>query len=186
MGGVPKGLLASPDGVPILRRTQQILENAGGRCVLVGRAEPYADLGLPTIPDDPAATGPLGGLLALLDVPDAGGGPVVAVACDMPQITADLVARLVSAPPAPIVAPRRQSSERGWLWEPLFARYDAAVVSPIARRYAGSGGRKLQELLDLAGAVPLPLRPEDDLALVDWDEPTDLLRSRRSRGNTEA
>jgi molybdopterin-guanine dinucleotide biosynthesis protein A len=191
MGGLPKGLLPSPDGAPILRRTQKILENAGGSCVLVGAAEPYANLGLPMIPDDPAATGPLAGLLALLDETDA--GIVLAVACDMPQITDDLVARLLAAPPAPIVAPRRQSSDVSrsrspsrWLWEPLFARYEAAAVAPIARRYAAGGGRRLQDLLDLAGAVALPLGPEDDLALVDWDTPADVLPPAPARGNTES
>jgi molybdopterin-guanine dinucleotide biosynthesis protein A len=118
-------------------------------------------------------------VLALLSF--VGDGRAVAVACDMPALTAELVRRLVVAPPAPVVAPRRNDSKRGLLWEPLFARYDSAIVLPIARRYASAvaeeGGRaRLQTLLDLAGAEPLPLLEGDDRALSDWDSPEHLPR----------
>jgi molybdenum cofactor guanylyltransferase len=175
MGGVAKGLLVAPDGEPIIARTRRLLEGAGATCVLVGAHAAYAGLELDTVPDDPSATGPLAGLLALLA--HVGDGQAIAVACDMPLLTRDIVDRLVNAPPAPVVAPRREIPERGWVWEPLVARYDARLVLPVARRFASRGGRKLQLLLDTAGAQPLELRPEDEAALVDWDAPEHLPRA---------
>lgn len=175
MGGVAKGLLVSPDGEPIVLRTRRLLERAGARCVLVGRHPAYASLGLDALGDDAGAEGPLAGLLALLE--HARGGLALAVACDMPYVTSDLVARLLEAPPAPIVAPRRLVRKDGTtreLFEPLFARHDAARVLPLARAFASAGGRKLQLLFEAAGACPLELEPGSLDALRDWDEPSDL------------
>ena len=170
MGGVAKGLLVAPDGEPIVLRTRRILEAAGAECVLVGAHPAYADLGLEVIPDDPAAEGPLAGLLALL-ARASDRGAAIAVACDMPFIGRDIVRRLVEAPAAPIVAARRWAAERGRdVWEPLFARYSCdPSVLPIARAFASSGERKLQLLLDTAGARALALRPEEEAMLADWD-----------------
>jgi molybdopterin-guanine dinucleotide biosynthesis protein A len=173
MGGVAKGLLVSPDGEPILHRTRRILEDAGARCVLVGANAAYADLGWEVLADDASASGPLAGILALLAY--AGDRFALAVACDMPLIAPDLVRRLIDAPPAPIVAPRRRDRVHDReLWEPLFARYESRTVLPVARVFASEGGRKLQLLLDRAGARALALTSADDLSLTDWDAPGDL------------
>ncbi|MCW5835504.1 MAG: NTP transferase domain-containing protein [Labilithrix sp.] len=168
MGGVAKGLLAAPDGEPIALRTRRILEEAGATCVLVGAHPAYAGLGLELVLDDPAAEGPLGGLLALLE--RAGDRAALAVACDMPFLRGELVRRLVDAPSAPVVAPRRQAPEKGRaVWEPLFARYDAPAVLPIARALAARGERRLQRVLDAAGARALALEPGEEATLTDWD-----------------
>lgn len=168
MGGIAKGLLASPDGQPIVVRTRRLLEEIGAECVLVGAHPAYEQVGLEVLPDDPAAEGPLAGLLALLDRARSARW-AIAIACDMPFIDRTLVQRLVDAPPAPIVAPRRRAVDRGRdVWEPLFARYDPAVLE-IARAYANGGGKKLQLLLDAAGAQPVELVPEDEGLLADWD-----------------
>lgn len=167
MHGVAKGLLRAPDGVAIATRTMGLLDAAGAECVLVGEHPAYAPLGVRALPDDPSAEGPLGGLLAFLAW--AGERAAIAIACDMPRIDASLVRRLVDAPPATIVAPRR-----GGLWDPLFARYDAAGVLPLARSLAARGERRLQRLLDAAGAAPLELTEEERARLVDWDRPEDV------------
>jgi molybdopterin-guanine dinucleotide biosynthesis protein A len=177
MGGLAKGLLVAPDGAPIVLRTRRLAEAAGAVCFLVGDHPAYRELGLPVLADDPSATGPLAGLLSLLRT--AAGGYALALACDMPQLTGDLIGRLASAPPSAVVAPRRRhrgEPEKGWLWEPLCARYDTDRVLPIAERFAAEGGRRLQLLLDAAGAEPLALAPDDDHALVDWDETEHLPR----------
>lgn len=177
MGGAAKGLLAAPGGQPIVVRTRSIVEALGGTCVLVGAHPAYGELDLPVLPDDPTATGPLAGLLALLAFSrrDTKKEPrsTLAIACDMPALTSDFVHRLLTAPQAPVVAPRRHRTDRGWLWEPLIARYDPDAVLPKARAFAARGGSRLQSLLDEVGASPLALEHGDDDALVDWDTPAD-------------
>lgn len=170
MGGVAKGLLAAPEGDPIVIKVRRLLEDAGAECVLVGAHPAYEHLALETIADDPAAKGPLAGLLALLARASQGGKTwAIAVACDMPFLDRELIRQLVEAPPAPIVAPRRLAAERGReVWEPLFARYDPAVLD-LARDYASKGGARLQSLLSAAGAEALELGPEQVALLTDWD-----------------
>jgi molybdopterin-guanine dinucleotide biosynthesis protein A len=179
MGGIAKGLLASPDGPPIVERWERLLRDLGHDVVLVGAHEAYAHRSVGRIADEPPGIGPLGGLVALLR--RAAGSRVLAVACDMPFVSRGLVERLAEAPAdGPILAPRRDGH-----WEPLFARYDAARVLPLAVSQAQSaqsaqseaaaapGARSLQRLLDRAGAVELPLSPGEERELDDWDSPED-------------
>ena len=169
MGGVAKGLLAGADGVPLVVRAARILEGLGINPVLVGAHEAYQHVGLRMLTDDPGAEGPLAGLLSLLS-----GGDALAIACDMPAFTRAAIERLLAAPPAPIVAPRRLARDLGReVWEPLFARYYATVL-PSAQAFAARGERRLQRLLDEAGAVPLALGPEEHAWLQDWDLPSDV------------
>jgi molybdopterin-guanine dinucleotide biosynthesis protein A len=167
MGGAAKGLLAAPEGGTILDRWVTLLGRAGVEVVLVGRHASYATSGLETLDDEPAGIGPLGGLVALLR--RAGSGRTLALACDMPFVSPTLVARLLAAPPAPIVAPRREDR-----WEPLCARYEAGQVLPHALERVASGQYSLQRLLDVTGATALPLDPTETRELRDWDTPQDL------------
>jgi len=171
MGGLPKGLLRGPDGATLVERWRAMLTELGVAVVLVGEAAAYESLGLPVRKDEPPGVGPLGGLLALLR--HAGTVPALAFACDMPFVSRALVERLLAAPSdAPIVAPRR-----GALWEPLCARYDPARVLPLAVARASSTHHSLQHLLDDAGAAALPLLPDEDAELRDWDSPADVTGS---------
>ena len=169
MGGVAKGLLKVPAGETLVARWQRLFRELGVTAVLVGRHEAYADLDIECIADDPAHIGPLGGLVALLA--RAGPGRAIAVACDMPFVTLELVRKLASyASPAAIVAPRHDG-----VWEPLFARYDAARVTAVARKNVLAGERSLQRLLDELGAEALPITPHELHLLRDWDRPEDRL-----------
>jgi molybdopterin-guanine dinucleotide biosynthesis protein A len=168
MGGQPKGLMRAPDGRTLVDRWVAILGAAGvPDVVLVGSHAAYASLGLAAVHDEPPGIGPLGGLVSLLR--RAGDGRAVAVACDMPFVSTALVQRLLFAPDAPVVAPRR-----GGRWEPLCARYDAARVLPSAIGRAGSGNHSLQRLLDDSGAIELALASHEANELYDWDEPEEL------------
>jgi len=169
MGGVAKGLLASPSGETLIARWRRLFGELGAASVLVGCHEAYADLGIECIADDPPHIGPLGGLIALLT--RAGRGRAIAVACDMPFVSLEVLGKLASyASGAPVVAPRHDG-----LWEPLFARYDAPQVLTVARKNALAGERSLQRLLDELGAEPLPLAKNELDQLHDWDRPEDLL-----------
>ena len=168
MGGMAKGLLVSPGGETLIERWRAVLTEAGvGPVLLVGRHPAYAAVaGLEALDDEPPGIGPLGGLVALLR--RAGEGTALALACDMPFVSRELVERLVAAPPAPVVAPRREGR-----WEPLCARYDAPRVLPLAMRAAAGPRHGLGRVLDAAGAVELPLAPGEAAQLDDWDSPAD-------------
>jgi molybdopterin-guanine dinucleotide biosynthesis protein A len=171
MGGIAKGLLPAPDGSgALVSRLARMCEGLGLEVVLVGEHPAYTALGRRTLADAAPDAGPVGGLVALLS--DAGDRPVVALSCDLPHVEEGFVRRLVDAPPAPIVAPRRAGR-----WEPLAARYAPSEVLPIARARLAARELALQGLLEAAGAVELPAAPGDDRVLFDWDTPEDRRRS---------
>ena len=169
MGGAAKGLLPAPDsGEPLVLRLRRHAESLGLRCVLVGSAPAYAQLGLPMLADDPAGIGPLGGLRALLVVADP--APVLALACDLPYVSPALLRRLVEMMPAvadhpfDVVAARRQDR-----WEPLCARYEATVLPALT-----AGERSFQGLLRRLRVRELSLSAAEAVELTDWDSPDDL------------
>jgi molybdopterin-guanine dinucleotide biosynthesis protein A len=169
MGGKAKGLLQI-DGQTLVEKLRQLAEPLA-EVFLVGDAGPYADLGLPSLADRPAGIGPLGGLIALLE--RTGEGTALALACDMPWVSRRLLDSLLDAPPAAVVAPRREGR-----WEPLCARYDASLILETARQNAAEGRTSLQALLDAAGARPLPESDYDPAELTDWDTPSDVASGR--------
>jgi len=167
MGGMAKGLLTTSSGETLVARWRRLFDELGSPCWLVGQHEAYADMDIECLSDDPPHIGPLGGLIALLS--RAGDGRAIAVACDMPFVSLELLRKLASYPSgAPVVAPRR-----GRLWEPLFARYEAPRVIAAARERALSGEHALQGLLDDLGTDPLPLDASELYQLRDWDRPED-------------
>ncbi len=176
--GSPKGLMRAgglADGGEVLvLRLARIVREAGLEPVLVGQRPEYETMGLRSIADDADAglsAGPLGGLIALLE--EAHAERVVAIACDMPHVTVNLVRKLVHAHDAAVVAPKRDGR-----WEPLFARYDSARVLPIARARAARHELALQGLLEDAGASALELDSEEVALLDDWDTPADAAATR--------
>jgi len=175
MGGRPKGLLPAPDGGTLVERCCRVLAAAGIEdVVLVGAQPAYASLGRTTIDDAPPGTGPMGGILALLGYAARVRAPfAIALACDMPFVSASLITRLRDAPPAPVVAPRRERR-----WEPLCARY-AWSAGAAAEHRVLRGDYSLQRWLDDAGAIELPLEPEEAAELRDWDAPEDVILSHR-------
>jgi molybdopterin-guanine dinucleotide biosynthesis protein A len=176
MGGAVKGLLRAPDtGEPLIARLSRIALEAvpSGRVVLVGDAEPFAALGFPVLADDPPGVGPLGGLAALLHEGDSCSENVIALAADLPRVTTRLVTRLATHAPAKLaVAPRLEG-----IWNPLFGRYSASCA-PIVVGLLNRGRRSLKSLLEALGsdAEPLPVSPDEEAALDDWDTPEDVIR----------
>ncbi len=170
MGGVAKGLLRGPDGLPLVVRAARLLESVGCSVVLVGEHPAYREVGLPMLPDvTKEGAGPLGGLVALLGA-GAGDAPVLALACDMPHVSANLLRRLLEeAPGAAALAPRREGR-----WEPLCARYRPSAALALGKRRLAEGALALQGLLDALGATELPISREEADELCDWDSPEDI------------
>jgi molybdopterin-guanine dinucleotide biosynthesis protein A len=166
MGGVAKGLLASPDGRPIVTRTRELFGRMGVECVLLGSGRSYDALGLPRLPDAYEGIGPLGGLIALLR--HAGEGDAVVAACDMPHLQEGIVRRLLDAPPCTAIAPKMAG-----VWQPMLARFDAKAALPIAVARAEAKRGSLQRLLDELGAQELALSSNEERSLADWDTPMD-------------
>ena len=172
MGGKPKGLLRAPDGLAIVERWRSLATTVGLPPVLVGEAAAYAHLGIETIADGRPDAGPLGGLVGLLR--SRAEAQIVAVACDMPYVTAALLKRLaLTEASAAVLAPWRDDDER---YEPLFARYDRVRVFPLAERQLAGGDRSLQKLLRDAGTQPFALSDEEWPLIADWDQPADRIR----------
>ena len=174
MGGVQKALLRTPDGTEtLLERLLRVARAAGiAEVVLVGRAElGEVARGLAQLPDTTSGIGPLGGLAALLD--RAGERPALALACDMPYVSAQLLARLARAPrgDAQVLAARDPASGK---WQPLFARYDASSVGPQLTAALAAGETSFQALFRRLHAVELRLSAEEHAQLRDWDRPEDM------------
>jgi molybdopterin-guanine dinucleotide biosynthesis protein A len=177
MGGVPKGLLPSPDGgdpivVRLARITREALPDA--EIVLVGDAPAYGSLGLPVLRDEPPGQGPLGGLSALLQAGRERGRECIAMAGDLPFVTRDLVMHLAThAPDAPAVAPRVEG-----IWQPLFARYSPPACEPLVKTMLSQRRLAPWRLLEALGerAEALPLDGATIGRLADWDTPEDAKR----------
>jgi molybdopterin-guanine dinucleotide biosynthesis protein A len=167
MGGAPKGLLRTSEGERVIDRTVALARSVSPLVVLVGRSEAY-DVDVPRLPDPETGMGPLAGLASLLE--HAGDGHAMALACDMPFLTGELLGRLASrASTAAALAPKRDGR-----WEPLFARFDAARALPVVRARLERRDLALQGLLVELEADELPLSPSEARLLSDWDRPEDL------------
>jgi molybdopterin-guanine dinucleotide biosynthesis protein A len=167
MGGRPKGLLATPSGETIVERLAALCAESGVPAVLVGAAGAYERLGLPAVEDPVIGAGPLAGLVGLLRATRT--DQVIALACDLPYLTGDLLGRLARSPSTTAaLAPVREGR-----YEPLFARYERARVLPLAEAQLETGDRSLQRLLRAAHAEPFPLGDDEWPLLADWDEPAD-------------
>ncbi|MDB4972151.1 MAG: Molybdopterin-guanine dinucleotide biosynthesis protein MobA [Myxococcaceae bacterium] len=176
MQGQAKGLLASPQsGEPLVVRLARLARELGLIPVLVGEAASYRGAlpELRVIADKPAGIGPIGGLAGLLHA----GQPsfVLALSCDLPIISRQLLERLVNASTrAQVVAPRSSNGQ----WEPLAARYDAEALCGPVDRLISSGTRSFQRLFTDLRVEELKLSPAERAELIDWDTPEDVLALR--------
>jgi molybdopterin-guanine dinucleotide biosynthesis protein A len=178
MGGVAKGLLKAPHSEStLLQRMREQLASAlpGAEIVLVGAADAYADMGLGAVSDEPPGVGPIGGLIGLLADAQRRGAPhVLALACDLPRIEADLLRRLARE----MIDKTALVAAQGEIRNPLVARYDVAHTLPAARAVLGAGARSLQAVLDRlgGGVATLTLSSMEVATLDDWDTPEDVSR----------
>jgi molybdopterin-guanine dinucleotide biosynthesis protein A len=176
LGGVSKGLLPAPGGATtLIERLLGELHVAVPEApiVLVGRAEAYGALGLPTLADHPPGVGPLGGVISLLeDAERRRARSILALTCDLPMIGSALLGRLASEAPHAAALVTAQQGVRN----PLVARYAVAEALPAARGALRGGFRSVQAVLEALndGVVTLAQTAEEESSLADWDEPSDL------------
>lgn len=134
--GSPKAL-AEVDGDRIIDRVVAALRQVTPDLILsANEPDLFADLGLPTYPDEQPDLGALGGIhTALLRAHEAGRPGILAVACDMPFPSVPLLRELrhvafdAPATPAPAVVVPESDGRRGI--EPLFAAYGVRCLPAI-------------------------------------------------------
>ena len=132
-GGRPKGLMAV-GGRRILDRVVDAVAQATGAPPLVVANAPDAAAWRPdlrVIPDARPGLGSLGGIYTAVT---AGAGPVLAVAWDMPFVTAELLTALVAGAAGWDVFLPESDGRRGV--EPLCGVYGPACAAAIERQVA--------------------------------------------------
>jgi molybdopterin-guanine dinucleotide biosynthesis protein A len=160
------------DGEPLALRALRPLRAAGLEVVLVAKAgDALPALEVPVWIEKRPERHPLAGILEALE--RAGGRAVVVCACDMPFVTAELVAHIASQPGTAV-------PEAGGRLHPLLARYDPAasgVLQAALERRA-----PLHDAVRQAGAT---IVPEAEIAafgdperlLFNVNTPADLARA---------
>jgi len=128
-------------GRSILLRQMRELAQVAGDVMIIGGNPPRDAVGTARLlADHIPGCGPLGGLHTALT--EAIGSAVVVVACDMPYVTAPLLAHLLTLTcEADAVVPR---TDRGY--HPMCAAYTRACLEPIARRL-GEGRLRMSDML---------------------------------------
>lgn len=145
--GAPKAL-AHVGGFRIVDRVIAALRQVTPQ-IAISANEPhlFADLGFPIYPDEREDLGPLGGIYTMLRLAhDAGLPGILAVACDMPFPSIDLLGELRrqafgSTSAAPDIVLPASNGPRGV--EPLFAAYAIACLPAIEAAVAGGDRRMI-------------------------------------------
>lgn len=160
------------DGKPLARRVASALAAATALAVEVGPGTS----GLPSVVEDPPGSGPLAAVAAGWEFLVRRGGdkrPVLVLACDLPEVPAELVAWLAERPGEASVVP-----VLGGVPQPLCARWAVDDLERAAAQWAG-GERSLRRVFGPSAAFV-----EEDAwgsvaprsALEDVDTPDDLAR----------
>ncbi len=171
MGGRDKSRMPAPDtGEALANRIVRLARSVGLEPTLIGGKPLF---GVPHVLDDPPGIGPIGGLCALLEhAQRCGVHEALALACDLPHVTAELLQRLAhEAPRAIILCPRDPATGK---WQPLFARYSGQAVLPALRAAIAAGTLSMQTVMRSLEVTELLLSDEERALLHDWDSPSDL------------
>ena len=163
------------DGLPMALHVARALRTCTRSVTLVGDPGRHASLGLPVVPDRIADAGPLGGIVTALS--GAESPWILVVACDMPQLTAPPLQRLLraaSSSQAAAVLPRTPDLRI----QPLCAAYSKHSYGPL-RNALRSGIRKVMEAVERIAWEPLDYRDAGPFANVN--RLTDLAGLGRNR-----
>jgi molybdenum cofactor guanylyltransferase len=184
MGGSPKALLPF-GGRPLIEHIAETLRSVLPDCLVVTNApDLYASLGLPMVGDVFPEGGSLGGIYSGLRA--APGDHALCVACDMPFLSAPLVAHLASrAGEADVVIP-----DAGGELQTLHAAYAKACLPAMERRLR-AGQLKIVGFFDEVRVVRVPADEvarfaDPDVAFMNLNTPEDLARARALWGQQPA
>jgi molybdenum cofactor guanylyltransferase len=183
-GGRDKGALIV-EGESIQSRQLAALAQVADALMIVGPDRSAVDnaIGIPvrTLPDRIPGRGPLGGLHTALS--EARGDALAVVACDMPFVSAPLLAHLLALTrEADAVVP---STGRGY--HPLCAAYTRACLDSIARRLS-KGELKMIGWLDevrvrVVPEAELRVFGDPDALLANVNTPDDFLGLEAHQGH---
>ena len=184
MGGTPKALLPF-GGRPLIEHIAEILRSVLSDCLVVTNTpELYGSLGLPMVADVFPEGGSLGGIYSgLRAVP---GDAALCVACDMPFLSAPLVAHLAGrASEADVVIP----DAAGEL-QTLHAVYGKACLPAMERRLV-AGQLKIVGFFGDVRVVRVPADAVEHfadpaVAFMNLNTPEDLARARALWGRRPA
>ncbi len=167
--GRDKALIELASGGPsLLEHAAQTVQQAVGNVTVIGAPERYVSLGWPVVADVVAGIGPLGGLLTLLRLAQAEWN--LAVACDMPGITVELLRGLMDNVENQTMDCVVSEDASGQL-HPLCAIYHRRCL-PVVERMISDKCFTLHKLLDNLRAKHLLV--EDNLLLRNVNSPFDL------------
>jgi molybdenum cofactor guanylyltransferase len=180
MGGSPKALLPF-GGRPLIEHIAETLRSVLPDCLVVTNSpDLYAFLGLPMVGDVFPHGGSLGGIYSgLRAVP---GDHALCVACDMPFVSAPLLAHLAGrAGEADVVIPDAEGKLQA-----LHAVY-ARTCLPAMERRLQAGQLKIARLFDDVQVVRVPTDEvarfaDPDAAFMNLNTPEDLERARARWG----
>ncbi len=160
--------LVEVGGIAMVARVASALTSSGCDPVVAigGDAQRLRHLGLETVPDEFPDEGPLGGILTALGwCPSLS---VMVVACDLPLLTSDVVAALITAaeehPDVDVVVAATQ-----WI-EPLCAIWRPSAM-PMLRASFETGDRAVHRVIDRLNTWTVTVAP---LTMTNVNETRDL------------
>jgi molybdenum cofactor guanylyltransferase len=184
MGGSPKALLPF-GGRPLIEHITETLRSVLPDCLVVTNTpELYRSLGLPVVGDVFPDGGSLGGIYSGLRA--ASGDAALCVACDMPFLSAPLVAHLAGrAAEADVVIP-----EAAGELQTLHAVYGKACLPAMERRLL-AGQLKIVGFFDDVRVLRVPTEvverfADPAIAFMNLNTPEDLARARTLWGRQRA
>jgi molybdopterin-guanine dinucleotide biosynthesis protein A len=169
--GVDKAFLSLGEELLIERQLRILRETGAGELLISGRREAdYSGLDVRVVYDRRPECGPLGGLAALLQAAEF--SPVLVVAVDMPNVSVEILQRLLS-----------HSTEAmgcvpvtGTGYQPLAAVYPKAALA-IAEDHLARGQYAVRTFVEAAtnsGLLrPFPIAAMEEELFFNWNRPSD-------------
>jgi molybdopterin-guanine dinucleotide biosynthesis protein A len=148
--GLDKALL-EVEGATLIERIAGQVRRAAGSATIIGPAERYSHLGFPVVADLVEGLGPLGGLYTALSATRADWNLIVA--CDLPEVSAELLADLLEAAERCGRRALVPSSRAGL--EPLCAVYHRSLLREVVRAI-NHKALKMQDFVSEIGAAMWP------------------------------